>query len=189
MIYVGLKRVDERGRVIGEDRIVGLFAQKAYAQPASTTPVLRRKLQRILELEDVVDHSHDERTLRTLFEAFPKHELFAASTEHLRRTLVSLMEAQRRQNVRVLTRVDPGRQGVSVLVALPRERFNADVRPRVQALLVERFAARGVDYHLSLGERNHALKHFLLHVDPAFLDVFSFYLVAGDVGSAGEAVS
>jgi hypothetical protein len=69
MIYVGVKRVSGDGAITGEDRLIGLFAQKAYAEPASSIPVLRRKLRQILELEDVVDHSHDERTLRTLFEA------------------------------------------------------------------------------------------------------------------------
>ena len=181
MMYLGVKRVDEDGTIVGEDRLVGLFAQKAFAEPASVTPVLRRKLRQILEAEDIVDHSHDERTMRTLFEAFPKHELFAADTAQLRRTLRALMESQQRQRLRVLSRVDPGMRGVSILVALPRERFNAQIRQRVQSLLVDRYNADAVDYHLSMGDRDQALMHFLLHVDPAAAEAVSGEQLEQDV--------
>ena len=165
MIYVGIKKVGGDGTLLGEYRFVGLFAQKAYAQPATTIPVLRRKLRQILEREDIVDHSHDERALRVLFDAFPKHELFAAETDQLRRTLVDLLEIQRNQQVRVLSRADDGLRSVSVLVALPRDRFNAAIRVKVQRLLVELHGATTVDYHLTMTERDQALMHFVLHSD------------------------
>ena len=163
MMYVGVKKVGGDGRVLGEYRFIGLFAQKAYAQPATTIPVLRRKLRQILEREDIVDHSYDERAIRVLFDAFPKHELFAADTDELRHTLVELLEIQKGQDVRVLLRSDESRRSVSVLVAVPRERFNAAIRLKVQQLLVDRHKATSVDYHLTMTERDQALLHFVLH--------------------------
>ncbi|MBA2529680.1 MAG: NAD-glutamate dehydrogenase, partial [Euzebyales bacterium] len=163
MIYVGVKKVGGDGEILGEYRFLGLFAQKAFAEPASTIPVLRRKLRQILEREDIVDHSFDERSLRTLFEAFPKHELFAADTDSLRRTLVQLLEIQKGSDVRLLLRHASDGGSVSALVAIPRERFNATLRKRVQQLLTERFGATSVDYHLTMGERDRALLHFVLH--------------------------
>ena len=165
MIYVGVKKVSGDGRILGEYRLIGLFAQKAYAQPATTIPVLRRKLRQILEREDIVDHSYDERALRTLFDAFPKHELFAADTDDLRRTLVELLEIQKGQDVRLLLRSDDARRSLSALVAVPRGRFNAATRMKVQQLLVERHGATSVDYHLTMTERDQALLHFVLHAD------------------------
>ena len=44
------------------------------------------------------------------------------------------------------------RSRVSVIVALPRDRFNAELRHRLQELLLERFNGSSVDYHLSLGD-------------------------------------
>ena len=164
MVYVGVKMVDADGRIVGEQRLLGLFAQKAYAEPSSATPVLRSKLQAILEREDVVDHSHDERIIRALFEAFPKHELFAADADALRGQIVDLLEAERQRDVRVLWRLDAAIRSASVLVSLPRDRFSTEVRERVQELLVERLQGGGVDYHLSLGERDQAIMHFVIHL-------------------------
>jgi glutamate dehydrogenase len=165
MVYVGIKKIGDDGSVRGEWRFLGLFAQKAFAEPASAIPVLRRKLRQILEREDIVDHSFEERAVRALFEAFPKHELFAAHTDDLRRTLVELLDTQQQQDIRLMCRTDPHGRGVSVLVAVPRERFNAAIRVRVQELLAQRYEAVAVDYHLSMTEGGQALLHFVLHLD------------------------
>ena len=163
MVYIGIKKVGGDGEIHGEYRFIGLFAQKAFAEPASSIPVLRRKLRQILEREDIVDHSYDERALRSLFEAFPKPELFVTGVDALRRTLVELLEIQKGQRVRVLVRESEDGRSVSALVAIPRERFNATNRQRVQQLLTERFDATEIDYHLTLTERDQALLHFVIH--------------------------
>jgi glutamate dehydrogenase len=181
MIYVGMRRVAADGSVLGEHRLLGLFAQKAYAEPASTIPVLRRKLTDILDLEDVVDHSYDERALRSLFDAFPKHELFAASTAELRATIVPLLETSKQADVRLLHRVDPSRRGVSILVSIPRDRFNAQIRQRVQELLTDRFDSDAVDYHLSITDGGQALLHFMLHLAPGRIDEISVDELERDV--------
>jgi glutamate dehydrogenase len=49
MDYIGIKMLDNRGKVVGERRFLGLFTSKAYADHADTIPILRRKLERILE--------------------------------------------------------------------------------------------------------------------------------------------
>jgi glutamate dehydrogenase len=163
MVYVGVKKVSGEGAVAGEHRFLGLFGQKAYSEPAGSIPVLRRKLREVLEHEDVVEGSYDERVLVALFEAMPLHELFQADTDDLRRTLVRLLEASRRQEVRVLVRTYGMPRSAAVVVSLPRGRFNAAVRQRIQSLLTERFEATSVDYHLSMMEGDQPILHFVLH--------------------------
>lgn len=170
MISLSVTTLDADGEAVAERRFLGLFAQRAYAEPASAIPVLRRKLESILASEDVVAHSHDERALRTLFEAFPKHELFAADVAQLRATLVELLHAQRRQDVALWCHAASAGRGIVAVLTLPRERFNARLRQQVQQLLAERFGADDVDYHLSLAEGEAALLHFLLHVDPRAIE-------------------
>ena len=71
--------------------MIGLFTTKAYAEPASESPLLHRKLQRVLAAEDLIEGSHDYKAAVALFESFPKDELFAAPTEDLRRAVVALL--------------------------------------------------------------------------------------------------
>ncbi len=98
---------DSAHRVVGLTRIVGLFTRGALAQPARSTPVLRRRLARLLEAEDVVAGSYDEAQLTEVFEAIPRDELFGASPEQLRRMVVDLVLARERDEVRAVVREDP----------------------------------------------------------------------------------
>jgi glutamate dehydrogenase len=165
MEYLGLTRRDEAGEVCGEFRILGLFTRKGYVEPARTTPVLRDKLRRILEREDVVAGSHDEVTLVSLFQALPKDELFQADVDTLHRTLVSLLHAEEHREIRTLVRTDQHTRTVSALVAVPRDSYSPQLRERIQTLLTQRFGAARIDVEVSLGDRNEALARFLLHLD------------------------
>ncbi|MGI9018920.1 MAG: NAD-glutamate dehydrogenase [Euzebya sp.] len=168
MIDVSVQRVDDDGALVGQHRMLGLLAQKAFVEPSSTIPVLRQKLAAILDAEDVIDHSQDERALRTLFDAFPKQELFESGVDELRHSLVGLLDVGHRNDVRVMIRTERSGSSVSVLVTVPRERFSADLRVAIQALLSERVGAHSVDYQLSMTERDQPLLHFALALtDPA----------------------
>jgi glutamate dehydrogenase len=171
MEYLGLTRRGDDGRIRGEFRILGLFTRKGYVEPARTTPVLRDKLRRILEREDVVPGSHDEVTLVSLFQALPKDELFQADVDTLHRTLVSLLHAEEHREVRTLVRTDHHTRTVSALVAVPRDSYSPQLRERIQALLTERFRANRIDVEVSLGDRNEALARFLLHHEGTIPDV------------------
>jgi glutamate dehydrogenase len=164
MDYIGVRRVSDDGRIVGEARLIGLFTSKAYMEPASKTPLLHRKLNQILEAEDLFEGSHDYKAVVSIFESFPKDELFAASAEELREQVMGLLHLQESQHVRLFVRRDLYGRSVSLLVALPRDRFNAEVRQRLQALFMERFNGTTVDYHLSIAESGLAQLHFTVHV-------------------------
>ncbi|HEX9123281.1 MAG TPA: NAD-glutamate dehydrogenase [Actinomycetota bacterium] len=164
MDYIGVRRVSDDGRIVGELRLIGLFTSKAYMEPASRIPLLQRKLVQILEAEDLFEGSHDYKAVVTIFESLPKDELFSASTAELRTAVMTLLHLQEQQQVRLLVRRDLYGRSVSLLVALPRDRFNTDLRKRLQKLFVERFQGSSVDYHLSLGESRLAAIHFTVHV-------------------------
>ena len=178
MEYLGLTRRDESGEVAGEVRLLGLFTRKGYAEPARTTPVLREKLRAILEREDVVEGSYDEVTIASLFQALPKDELFQSDTDELHRTLVGLLHAEEHREVRTLVRVDHHAGTVSILVAVPRDRYSPELRQRIQALLGERYGTGRIDIEVALGDRQEALARFLLHVDGTIPEVSAASLQA-----------
>ncbi|MEX0868405.1 MAG: NAD-glutamate dehydrogenase domain-containing protein, partial [Nitriliruptoraceae bacterium] len=171
MQYLGLTRRDDEGRIIGERRILGLFTRKGLAEPVHTTPVLRAKLREILRREDLVDGSYDEIELTSLFQALPKDEAFAATTDQLHALLLELQQAAAAADVRTLLRVDPHTRLASVVVTVPRERYSPQLRRRIEALLHETFDAERITVEVSLGDRPNALARFLVHLRHATHDV------------------
>ncbi len=166
MDYIGVRVVDAEGLVTGEARLIGLFTSKAYMEPAAKTPLLHHKLEQIITAEDLIPGSHDYKEVVELFESFPKDELFQASADELRRLVIGLLQLEKHGGIRVLVRRDLYGRSVSVVVALPRDRFNAALRKRLQQYFLEEFHGNTVDYHLSLGETESARIFFTVHVDP-----------------------
>jgi glutamate dehydrogenase len=164
MDYIGITRFDEQGDVAGEFRILGLFTRKAFNEPARTTPVLRQKLRRILELEDVVPGSHDESTLISLFQALPKDELFQSDTEALHTLVVDLFHAEEQGDVRVVSRIEDFTRTVSVMIAVPRDRYSAQLRERFTEVLLGAYGGTAVEVDLSLSDRKEAVARFSVTV-------------------------
>ena len=94
MDYVGVRLVSRSGEIVGESRLLGLFTSKAFAERASETPLLHRKLRQALDAEDLIEGSHDYKAAVALFDSFPKEELFAAPVDDLRRAVVALTGAR-----------------------------------------------------------------------------------------------
>ena len=164
MDHIGVRRVAPDGSVMGEVRLLGLFTSKAYTAPASQTPLLHRKLAQILSAEDLFEGSHDYKAVVSIFDSFPKAVLLVAPVEELRRQLMGLLALQEQRQVRLFERRDPYGRNVSLLVVLPRDMFNAELRDRLQELFMRRFKGSSVEYHLSLGESQLAQVHFTVHV-------------------------
>ncbi|VAW06903.1 NAD-specific glutamate dehydrogenase, large form, partial [hydrothermal vent metagenome] len=166
MDYVGMRQIDESGTMIAELRLIGLFTSKAYIAPAREIPVLRRKLQQVLEIQDVIEGSHDYKSIIQLFETFPKDDLFAMPVDALSEMLGDLVETEDTRSVRLFVRRDVLQRFVSVLVTVPRDRFNVNLRRQLQSLFLERFGGSTVDYRLSLGESGDARIHFSVWTQP-----------------------
>jgi glutamate dehydrogenase len=186
MDYIGLKQVDDQGNVVGELRFVGLFTSKALMEPAREVPLIRRKLDYIMESEDLFPGSHDYKAVVAIFESFPKDELFASDPDDLRATLMALLALQEKRQVQLFVRPDLHGRFVSATVALPRDRVSTELRLRLQHLLEERFNGESVDYHLSFGETDPARFHFMVHVPEGEIPEVSYAELEREVLAAAR---
>ncbi|MDJ0923870.1 MAG: NAD-glutamate dehydrogenase [Acidimicrobiia bacterium] len=172
--YIGLRVVDADGNIRGEARVLGIFTSKAYMAAASQVPVLDDKLQQIIEAEDLIEGSHDHKVTVEIFESFPKEELFSSPVSEIHASVVGLMRLRESQHVKLFVRRDLLNRSVAIVVALPRDRFNAPLRKRLQALFMDRFNGTSVDYLLALGEVDPAQIHFTVWVREGEIPEVSF---------------
>ena len=174
MDYIGVRIVDDSGTVVGEGRLLGLFTSKAYMAAAGTIPILEGKLEQILTTDDVVPGSHYHKQIVQLFNSFPKDELFSTPVEDIHRSILALVELQEREQVRLIVRRDLLSRNVSLLVVMPRDRFDADLRKRLQEFFRKRFGGAAIDYQLSLGETDTARIHFTVWIEHGDVPEVSF---------------
>ncbi|SIQ85302.1 glutamate dehydrogenase [Rhizobium sp. RU20A] len=162
MDYVGIKRFDANGKVIGELRVVGLFTSTAYTRPASEIPLLRLKVQRIIDQFGFDPQSHSGKMLINTLESYPRDDLFQIELPLLANFCEQINELGDRPRIRVLSRVDHFDRFVSVLVYVPREQYDSDVREKIGTYLKTIYDGRVSAYYPAFPEGGLARVHFII---------------------------
>ncbi len=165
MDYIGIKRSNEKGEIAGEWRFLGLYTSAAYISRPRDIPLLRRKVQQVMSRSGFRPGGHSSKALANTLETLPRDELFQSTADQLYQTATAILHLQERQRVRLLVRRDPYGRFFSCLVFLPRERFNTEIRMRIQKILKDSFKASAVDFSIALSESVLARIHFVAHVD------------------------
>jgi len=160
--YVGVKKFDSKGKVIGEYRFTGLFTSAAYNRIPRDIPYLRRKVAKTLEKSGFTKSSHDEKALAHVLETYPRDELFQISVDELYEISARILTLQERPRIAVFLRRDRFERFVSALVFVPREKFNTDLRRKFGSILAEMHKGEITAHYSQVGDDAMARIHFII---------------------------
>ncbi|MEE1767763.1 NAD-glutamate dehydrogenase [Streptomyces sp. JV185] len=164
--YVGVKKFDADGNVVGERRFLGLFSSAAYTESVRRVPVIRRKVAEVLEGAGFSPNSHDGRDLLQILETYPRDELFQTPVDQLRSVVTSVLYLQERRRLRLYLRQDEYGRYYSAIVYLPRDRYTTGVRLRLIDILKEELGGASVDFTAWNTESILSRLHFVVRVAP-----------------------
>ncbi|MDP1737306.1 MAG: NAD-glutamate dehydrogenase [Caulobacter sp.] len=167
MDYIGVKRYGADGKPSGEVRFVGLFTAEAYDAPAREVPMIRRKVGNVAARAGVSAGGHNDKRLRNILETWPRDELFQTPEDELLVLALGVMHLYDRPRVRLFARRDPFDRFISVLLFVPRERYDSGVREKAGRILAAAYEGRVSAYYPSFSDAPLARVHFILGVDPA----------------------
>ena len=166
MDSVGVKQFDETGRVIGERRFVGLFTSTAYSSSVTGIPLIRRKIRGVLERSGLRPGGHDYKALEHVLETLPRDELFQVSDAELSAMSLGVLAVEERQRPGLFIRRDPFERFISCLVYVPRERYNTDLRKRIQWILEAALGGRMGTYTTQISDSPLARLHYIIETTP-----------------------
>ncbi|HEV3379175.1 MAG TPA: NAD-glutamate dehydrogenase [Thermoleophilaceae bacterium] len=167
--YVGVKRFDDEGKVIGERRFLGLYTHTAYHASPHEIPILRRKVESVLARAGFPKGSHNEKALLEILESHPRDELFQISNDDLFRIAMGILHLGERQRLRLFVRRDTFDRFLSCLVFVPRDRFNTENRRRIEGILRRATGATSIDYTTRVSESTLVRLHYLVYAEPGKL--------------------
>ncbi|GII82792.1 NAD-glutamate dehydrogenase [Sphaerisporangium siamense] len=160
--YVGVKLFSPEGEVIGERRFLGLFTHVAYSESISHIPVLRRKLEEVLELAGFDPDGYDGKDLIEVLETYPRSELFQIPVAELLEVGLGVLRLRERKQVKLFLRRDDYGRYISCLIYLPRDRYTTDVRVRMQDILMRALGGKTLDYSTMIDESPLARLHVVI---------------------------
>ena len=129
--YVGIKTFDKKGALTGELRVVGLFTSTAYTRSVMKIPYLRSKAETVIHKSGFDPNDHSGKALINVLESYPRDELFQIAVPTLRKHAEAILGLVERPRVRALYRVDQFDRFVSVIVFVPRDRYDSVVREKI----------------------------------------------------------
>ena len=163
--YVGIKRFDDKGNVIGEDRFIGLFSSNFYNNSASDVPVLKSKINRIMEMCDFAKGTHAYKAVLNILETYPRDELVQARESELLEVATGVLQVQERDMCRLFVRKDAYGRFFSCMVYVPRERYNTALRRETQDILGDAFNSDDkVEFTTYFSESTLARTHYTVRV-------------------------
>jgi len=170
--YVVVKRFDQQGKVCGECRFLGLYTSPVYTLSPSKIPVIREKVEHVLQRSGLEMMSHDGKSLRQILETFPRDELFQSSESELFETSMGVAQIKERHMVRLFLRRDPYGKFVNGIVYVPRDAFSTQIRQQIQSLIGQAVSAKEDEFTTYFSESLLARAHIVFRIDPNELAEF-----------------
>lgn len=162
--YIGVRRFDMSGRVIGEYVILGLFTRQAYSLPAIETPLVRERIAMVRRRLGYHPGSYSDKALLGALEDYPRLELLQASVNELTETFSGIMGLEERRKTRLFLRVDRFNRFITAVVYLPRDHYNTDVRYRIERVFRQEFDLSAIDYEVYLSSSSLARLFFRIRL-------------------------
>jgi len=173
MDYVGVKKFDDKGQVVGEFRFLGLYTSSAYHQQVSELPLIRKKVQKVFDKSTFKTNSHNGKSLMNVLNGLPRDELFHSSDEELLVLALGVLQLRERQRIRLFARCDRYGQFVSILVYVPRDRYNTGVRKKMEGVISKKLTADEIEFNVEFSESMFARIHFTVHTSSDWSGEFS----------------
>ncbi|HMM65645.1 MAG TPA: NAD-glutamate dehydrogenase, partial [Dokdonella sp.] len=166
MDYLSVLGFDGAGKPVMEQRFLGLLTSSAYMTPPRQVPLLRTNYDTILKRSGLKRDSHSGKALRHILDTLPRDEVFQCSTDELYDIAMAVLDLRERARTRLFVRRDRYGRFFSILAYVPRDRFNTEVRERIEAMLKDYFRAERIDSTVLLDESPLARVHMIVRPDP-----------------------
>lgn len=173
MDYIGIKRFDKNGKAIGEIRFLGLFTSIVYYQSAIDIPIIRRKINRVLERANFDPMSHDGKQLKAILEFSPRDELFQMNEEELFSYAMGALSIEAHPDVHLFLRRDVFERFISCMVFIPRDRFNTALREQIQGVLEATMHGTVTAFYTQMTDSPLARAHLIVKTTPGKIPEFN----------------
>jgi glutamate dehydrogenase len=170
--YIGVKRFDTKGNVIGEERFVGLFGSAYYTNSALDLPLIKSKVAGVCHDSGYAKGTHAYKALINILETYPRDEILQSSPDELLQNVMGIFQMQERDYSGLFMRRDAFDRFYSCMVYVPRERYNTALRISTQKLLQEALGSNEeVEFTTYFSESAQARTHYIVKVNSTKADI------------------
>ncbi len=147
--YILIKDIDINGNYHNGSIIFGLYSSKVNYQSVSTIPILRKKMQFVLDKANFLLGGYNHKKLRTIIESLPKEALIQIDQGDLYCMSLYILSSLMSKKLKLFVQQDWSGSFINIIVVLPNERLNSEVHNAIDSYIEEKFASKIIASNLS----------------------------------------
>lgn len=183
MDSIGVKKLGRNGEILGERRFFGLFASSVYYQSTNQIPVIRRKVHHVISASGHSSGSHSGKILQFIMDSYPRDEIFQSSEADLLENGLAILRLIERPRVGLFIRKDSLGRFLSCLIYVPKERFDTNLRHRIQEILETSLGGKVTEYYTQITDSPLSRLHLIIKGGKPGFDVHALQAQIAEAAS------
>jgi len=140
--YVLVKKLNEKGEYYAGTIIFGLYSQAIYYQSIKNIPILREKLQFVLEKAGFSPNGYNSKKLKSIIESLPREAVIQIEEGDLFCMCLQMLSSMLSKKLKVFIQHDWSETFINVLIFLPRLRLTPSVHSAINKYLSQKFGGQ-----------------------------------------------
>lgn len=137
--YILVKHLDENGKYKTGTIIFGLYGTAIYFQSVKTIPILRGKMNYVLDQTDFPVNGYNAKKIKNIIESLPRDVLIQIDENDLYCTCLHMLSSMRSHKLKLFVQRDWSGTFVNVIVFSTREKLTPEVHNEVCHYLSDKF--------------------------------------------------
>lgn len=175
--------VDNGRETVSVHCFVGLLTSRGITQESSSVPLVRAKLRKLLAIEGVSQNSHDYKYIVDIADRMPKDTTLRLPVQALHHLVKTSLSFYNTDEIRVAVSPDKAGRSVSVVVVMMKDRYNEELRFKLQSAVEDAFGVprNSSEFHLDLLTYPFARFYFSLPVGEVLVANVDIERLEGDL--------
>lgn len=137
--YILIKKLDNDGEYRGGTIIFGLYGTAIYFQSIKTIPILRGKMNHVLDESGFPMNGYNAKKIKNIIESLPRDILIQIDEDDLYCMCIHMLSSMRSHKLKLFVQKDWSNSFVNIIVFLPRERLTPEVYNEISCYLTDKF--------------------------------------------------
>jgi len=147
--------------------IVGLFVTALQDEAADSIPLVRERIDTVIDSSHFAPESHDGKALSGILRGFPRDMLLQTATSNLLRMAERIVSLHERQQIRLFHSIDPMGRFCNCLVYIPRDTYSRELRLDIESILTSLIEGKSTQFHTEFSSESALARlHFVVQKNP-----------------------
>ena len=152
MNCIQVKQFDKNGEYDSAIIFIGFFASAVYMESVRKIPLIRTKIDKVLDRYGYSENSYNAKELITAMENFPRSDLVQMTEDELFEIATGMVSLNLMPRTKVFLRQDNASNLVHCFVFIPKIKFSAEIMHTVERIVSQQICGTVSRYYVNVGE-------------------------------------